>query len=94
MSQGEADLIGNRYFIGVDIGGTNTVVGIVDNDGSLIAKESFKTKPDGDHAVFAKKIYDFSVGMAVKAGIPMSEYSSCGCCLSGRHKATEGSSFS
>ncbi len=76
-------MIGNRYFIGVDIGGTNTVVGIVDNDGSLIAKESFKTKPDGDHAVFAKKIYDFSVGLAVKAGIPMSDIAAVGAACPG-----------
>lgn len=32
------------YSIGVDIGGTNTVVGIVDKKGNVLAKDSFSTK--------------------------------------------------
>ena len=32
-----------RYAVGVDIGGTNIVVGIVDSKGSLLIKNSFST---------------------------------------------------
>ena len=32
------------YVIGVDLGGTNTVFGIVDKDGNIIAEDSIKTQ--------------------------------------------------
>ena len=52
------------YSIGIDIGGTNTVFGIVDRNGKVIAKDSIKTKGYQDfksyldvlHAAVAKLI--------------------------------------
>jgi glucokinase len=33
-----------KYAVGIDIGGTNTVVGLVDAEGHVLARESFKTQ--------------------------------------------------
>ena len=32
-----------KYIAGVDIGGTNTKIGIVSSEGRIVAKESIKT---------------------------------------------------
>ncbi|MCD4790070.1 MAG: ROK family protein [Bacteroidales bacterium] len=38
--------------IGIDIGGTNTVIGIVDKDGNIIARNSIPTVTHPDHTIF------------------------------------------
>ena len=35
-----------KYSIGIDIGGTNTVLGLVSNQGVVIAKDTMLTKDD------------------------------------------------
>lgn len=34
----------NNYYVGIDIGGTNTAVGIVDSEGRVLARDSFPTR--------------------------------------------------
>ena len=38
------------FYIGIDIGGTNTACGIVDEDCRIIARSKVKTNPKGDGA--------------------------------------------
>lgn len=54
---------GKEYYLGIDLGGTNIVVGLVDDTGHILVKESIKTKaprsPESicdDIAVLCKKI--------------------------------------
>lgn len=46
------------YAIGIDIGGTNTVFGIVNRDGKVLAKGSIKTKGYADFNEYLDKLYE------------------------------------
>jgi glucokinase len=46
------------YYIGVDIGGTNIKVGVVDKNGNLLKKQSFKTLIDNHYTEIAQDIYN------------------------------------
>ncbi|MCH5233089.1 MAG: ROK family protein [Muribaculaceae bacterium] len=46
-----------KYSIGIDIGGTNTVFGIVDKDGKVIGKGSIKTKAYGNFTDYLDDLY-------------------------------------
>ena len=37
-----------KVAIGVDIGGTNTAIGVVDELGNVVAKDNISTRTDGD----------------------------------------------
>lgn len=45
-----------KYAIGIDIGGTNTVIGLVDNKGNLLAERSLKTGDYETPEPFVKEI--------------------------------------
>lgn len=47
-----------NYSIGIDIGGTNTVLGIVDQDGNIIYKHSILTNQFQTINLFIDKLYD------------------------------------
>ena len=72
-----------KYCIGIDIGGTNTVVGIVDDNRNIIAKKSFKTLPDGNHEAFADKIRSFSEDLAEECGIKFCDIAAVGAACPG-----------
>lgn len=42
--------------IGIDIGGTNTVVGVVNKDGDVLVRDSISTPQHGDAALFVQEI--------------------------------------
>ena len=46
------------YSVGIDIGGTNTVFGIVDRNGKVIAKDSIKTKGYPNFKSYLDVLYD------------------------------------
>ncbi len=46
------------YVIGMDMGGTNTVFGIVDARGNVIAKSAIKTATSADINVYVDKLYE------------------------------------
>ena len=46
------------YVLGVDIGGTNTVFGIVDARGHVVASDSIKTKKHADFDDYVADLYD------------------------------------
>jgi glucokinase len=47
----------NQYAIGIDMGGTNTVFGIVDNDGHVLSKGSIKTGTHVDINLYIDELY-------------------------------------
>lgn len=65
-------------FVGVDVGGTNTKIGIVDNDGHTIVRESIPTEEERgpeDAMVRIKKAAD---GMLASAGLSWDEVPAVG----------------
>ncbi len=51
--------------IGIDIGGTNTIFGIVDEQGEFISRGSIKTETHPDHTIFLSALCN-SVGSLIK----------------------------
>ena len=47
----------NRYLIGIDIGGTDTKIGIVDTDGNIVEKTSIATKHDNGVFDLSERVY-------------------------------------
>lgn len=45
------------YVLGIDIGGTNTVFGIVDARGNVIASSSIKTQRHNDFYLYLDELY-------------------------------------
>ena len=50
-------MVNNFLSLGIDIGGTNTVFGLVSNDGSIIKKNSIKTKSKDGPSLLFKRIF-------------------------------------
>ena len=48
----------NKYSLGIDIGGTNTVFGLVDKKGNVIKKDSILTMPKNHPKVLLESIFD------------------------------------
>ncbi len=49
-----------QFVLGIDIGATNTKIGLVNSKGTLVSHESFKTESKQEFEVFIKKIKDVS----------------------------------
>jgi glucokinase len=47
----------NQYAIGIDMGGTNTVFGIVDNEGQVLSKGSIKTSTHADINLYIDELH-------------------------------------
>ena len=67
-----------KYTIGVDIGGTNVAVGIVDENYNVIIKDSFKTNAPRSADSICNDIFDTIAKLANKAEIPFNEISDIG----------------
>ena len=61
-----------KYYIGIDIGGTNLKAGLVDATGTLLATAKTPVKWGGAEA-FVKTLAELSVTAAEKAGVEKSE---------------------
>lgn len=57
------------YAIGIDIGGTNTVFGIVDREGKVIGKGSIKTKGDADFNAYLDRLYQALTALIKEKGV-------------------------
>ena len=57
------------YKIGIDLGGTNIAVGVVDSEHKIIAKTSVPTNLPDTADNIVSRIYDASVKCLEKAGI-------------------------
>ena len=49
----------NKYSLGIDIGGTNTVFGLVDKKGNVIKKDSILTMPKNHPKLLLESIFNF-----------------------------------
>ncbi len=66
------------YYIGIDLGGTNIAVGLVDDSGKILANLSVPTKAERDWREIVKDMADVSKKVAEKAGLAMSEIKGVG----------------
>lgn len=56
------------YVIGVDMGGTNTVFGVVDARGNVISKSAIKTGTHSDVNLYIQDLYDVLIKLIEAAG--------------------------
>ena len=66
------------YYIGVDLGGTNIAVGIVDENQKIIEKGSVPTKADRDGELIIKDMAELAARLLEKNHIPLSEVAYAG----------------
>jgi len=66
------------YYIGIDLGGTNIAVGVVDNQGKIIHKKSAPTLAERSPEEIVKDMAMLSVSAVEEAGISMDEVKSVG----------------
>ena len=67
-----------KYYIGIDLGGTNIVAGVVDENFSLIATASNKTNAGRPADQIAETMAQTAAQAAEKAGISMEQIESVG----------------
>ena len=66
------------YYIGVDLGGTNIAIGIVNKDLQIIEKGSVPTNPNRDPELIIKDMAALAARLLEKQGIPLSEVAYAG----------------
>ena len=67
-----------RYFIGVDLGGTNIAVGVVNEVGELLGKYSVPTNPSRGFMSVVKDMADACIVVAEKVGLTLDDITSIG----------------
>ncbi len=67
-----------KYYVGIDLGGTNIAAGICDETGNLLAKVSTPTLVERGFEAIAADMAMAARQSAEKAGIPWEQVSSCG----------------
>ena len=65
-------------YIGIDLGGTNIAVGIVDEDAKIIAKGSTPTYNERDYQEIVKDMADLANELIKKAGISVDDIKGIG----------------
>lgn len=61
------------YYIGIDLGGTNIAVGLVDDDCNLIKKESIPTRAERKDVEIIKDMADLTAKVIADAGLSVSD---------------------
>lgn len=67
-----------QYVIGIDIGGTNTVIGLIGRDGKILCSDSIKTQKQAEFTSFTSEIYNTVMQMINDAGIKISHIQGIG----------------
>ena len=67
-----------KYYLGVDVGGTNIKAGVTDETGKMILKYSVKTNTKGNGRIIGEQIAMLCRDVCKRAGIGMNEVSSVG----------------
>lgn len=65
-------------YIGVDVGGTGIKAGIVDENGSILVKESIRTRANESYKILAEDIVNLSEAVALKGGYKLKDFDSIG----------------
>lgn len=68
----------DMYYIGVDLGGTNIAVGIVDEDCKILKKASVPTNPERGADAIVGDMADVAKNLLMELSIPLSEVASAG----------------
>ena len=68
----------HMYYIGVDLGGTNIAVGIVDENSKIIKKASVPTKPERGPDAIVSDMAMVAKNLLLELNIPLSEVASAG----------------
>ncbi len=71
----------SKYYLGLDVGGTNFVAGIVDENYNIIAKERISAKAGNTVEELVFDMADVSKKAVLKAGLTMDDISSWGICM-------------
>lgn len=66
------------YYIGVDLGGTNIAVGIVDENSKIVKKASTPTKPERGADAVVADMATLAKNLLLELNIPLSEVASAG----------------
>jgi len=66
------------YYIGIDLGGTNIAVGVVDENGKIIAKDSVPTKKEREYPEIVKDMAMLSLKVVKDAGLDLKDIKSIG----------------
>lgn len=61
--------MGNKYVVGIDIGGTHTVVGIVDHDGKILGRKEIKTRGHKDFSDYADELCNAVKDLILSCGV-------------------------
>ena len=80
-----------RYFLGVDLGGTNIAVGVVNELGELLGKHSVPTNPSRGFMAVVKDMADACIIAADKVGLSMDDITNIGIGVPGAVDTKEGS---
>jgi len=78
------------YYIGIDLGGTNIAVGIVDENGTLIHKDSCPTKRERPYQDIIKDMADITLKVIGDKGIDLKDIKSIGIGSPGTPNSSEG----
>ena len=66
------------YYIGIDLGGTNIAVGIVDKDGKIVSKTSSPTPAQGDYKEIVAAMVNLSKQLVKDSGFQLSDIDAVG----------------
>ena len=67
-----------RYFVGIDIGGTNIAIGVADEEGKLVRKLSVPTRADRGQDALVEDMIASVKAVVELAGLKLSDVSSVG----------------
>lgn len=79
-----------KYYLGVDLGGTNIKAGVTDETGKILAKYSVKTNANGDAAAISEQMVNLCLEIVKRAGISMDEVQSVGVGIPGTVDTEQG----
>ena len=79
-----------KYYLGVDVGGTNIKAGVTDESGKIILKHSVKTNAGGTAQALADQITLLCREISKKANIPMKDICSVGVGIPGTVDSEKG----
>ena len=66
------------YYIGIDLGGTNIAVGLVDADGNIIYKDSLPTGRERDNCDIVSDMARLAKAVALQGGVDISDIAAVG----------------
>jgi glucokinase len=80
----------NMYYIGIDLGGTNIAVGLVDEEGKIIHKDSVPTLNEREYPEIIKDMAMLSLKVIEDSGVSLKEVKSIGIGSPGTPNSEEG----